>query len=181
LEVKIVDEEILVRGPSVMTGYYLNEAATRESLKEGWLHTGDYGYFDEDGFLHINGRKKSVIVTPNGKNVYPEEVEALLNESPYILESLVWGGPEKDPSQVEVQAIIVPQTETFDEELGPTQYDQAKMHEVIGKEVKKQCTDLAGYKRVKKFRLRTEEFNKTTTRKIKRYLYTAKSHAADHS
>ena len=181
LEVKIVDEEILVRGPSVMTGYYLNEAATRESLKEGWLHTGDYGYFDEDGFLHINGRKKSVIVTPNGKNVYPEEVEALLNESPYILESLVWGGPEKDPSKVEVQALIVPSTEAFDEELGPSSYDQAKMHEVIGKELKKQCKDLARYKRVKKFRLRSEEFNKTTTRKIKRYLYTTKSHAADHS
>jgi len=181
LEVKIVDQEILVRGPSVMTGYYLNEEATRESLKEGWLHTGDFGYFDEDGFLYINGRKKSVIVTPNGKNVYPEEVEALLNESPYILEALVWGGPEEDPSKVEVQAIIVPQTETFDQELGPSNYDQAKIHEVIGKEVKKKCQDLARYKRVKKFRLRSEEFNKTTTRKIKRYLYTAKSHTADHS
>jgi long-chain acyl-CoA synthetase len=181
LEVKIVNEEILVRGPSVMTGYYLNEEATRESLKDGWLHTGDFGYFDEDGFLYINGRKKSVIVTPNGKNVYPEEIEALLNESPYILESLVWGGPEEDPSKVEVQAIIVPRTETFDEELGASNYDRKKINEVIGKEVKKKCQDLARYKRVKKFRLRSEEFNKTTTRKIKRYLYTGKSHAADHS
>ena len=85
------------------------------------------------------------------------------------------GWTEKDPSQVEVQAIIVPRTETFDEELGPSNYDQAKLHEVIGKEVKKKCQDLARYKRVKKFRLRSEEFNKTTTRKIKRYLYTAKS------
>jgi long-chain acyl-CoA synthetase len=179
VEVKIVDEEILVRGPSVMAGYYLNEEATRESLKEGWLHTGDFGYFDEDGFLYINGRKKSVIVTPNGKNVYPEEIEALLNESPYVLESLVWGGPEEDPSKVEVQAIIVPQTETFDEELGASNYDQAKIHEVIGKEVKKKCQDLARYKRVKKFRLRSEEFNKTTTRKIKRYVYRMKSHVVD--
>lgn len=181
LEVKIVDEEIVVRGPSVMAGYYLNEAATRESLKDGWLHTGDFGYFDEDGFLYINGRKKSVIVTPNGKNVYPEEIEALLNESPYILESLVWGGPEKDPAKGEVQAIIVPRIETFDEEWGASNYDQAKIHEVIGKEVKKQCQDLARYKRVKKFRLRSEEFSKTTTRKIKRYLYTGKSHPADES
>ena len=174
VEVQIVDGEILVRGPSVMAGYYLNETATQEILKEGWLSTGDLGYLDPDGFLYINGRKKSVIVTPNGKNVYPEEVEALLNQSPYILESLVWGGPEEDPSQVEVQAIVVPCTESFDLEFGASQYDEATMREVIAEAVKEQCQDLARYKRVKKIQLRPEEFQKTTTRKIKRYLYTAK-------
>ncbi len=173
VEVKIVGEEILVRGPSVMAGYYLNETATRGTLKEGWLHSGDLGYLDPDGFLYINGRRKSVIVTPNGKNVYPEEVEALLDQSRYVLESLVWGGPDEDPSQVEVQAIVVPCAETFDEELGLNQYDEAKMREVIAEAVKEQCRNLARYKRVKKFILRKEEFEKTTTRKIKRYLYTA--------
>jgi len=174
VEVKIVGEEILVRGPSVMAGYYLNEPATRGTLKEGWLHSGDLGYLDPDGFLYINGRRKSVIVTPNGKNVYPEEVEALLDQSRYVLESLVWGGPDEDPSQVEVQAIVVPCVETFDQEFGPNQYDEASMREVIAEAIKEQCRNLARYKRVKKFILRKEEFEKTTTRKIKRYLYTAK-------
>ena len=174
LEVKIVNDEILVRGPSVMVGYYLNEAATRETLKDGWLHTGDLGYFDEDGFLYVSGRRKSVIVTPNGKNVYPEEVEAVLNESPYILESLVWGGPQEDPAETEVQAIVVPQIESFDEKFGPSQYDEAKLNEVVAREIKERCKALARYKRVKKFVLRPQEFEKTTTRKIKRYLYTGK-------
>jgi len=174
LDVKIVDEEILVRGPSVMAGYYLNEEATREALLDGWLLTGDLGYIDEEGFLYVSGRKKSVIVTPNGKNVYPEEVEAVLNQSPYILESLVWGGPEEDPARVAVQAIVVPHTETFDETLGPGKYGQDKINEVIGQEIKTRCKELARYKRVKSIVLRSEEFERTTTRKIKRYLYTKK-------
>ncbi len=174
LEVKIIDSEIVVRGPTVMKGYYRNEAATAETLRQGWLYTGDLGYFDEDGFLYINGRKKSVIVTPNGKNIYPEELEAGLNESPYILESLVWGGVEAELSRVEVQAIIVPLTETFDTEFGPNQYDEVKIEEVIAAEVKRCCQKLANYKRIRKFTLRDKEFEKTTTRKIKRYLYTLK-------
>lgn len=172
--VKIVDGEIVVRGPNVMGGYYLNESATQEALKEGWLYTGDLGCFDQDGFLYISGRKKSVIVTPNGKNVYPEEIEAVLNQSPYILESLVWGGPEEDPSQVEVQAIVVPRTEIFDQDFGPRGYDEARIHQVIAAEVKRCNENLALYKRVRKFTLRHQEFEKTTTRKIKRFLYTGK-------
>ena len=174
LEVKIVEDEILVRGPSVMSGYYLNEEATQDSLRDGWLHTGDLGYVDEDGFLYISGRKKSVIVTPNGKNVYPEEVEIVLNQSPYILESLVWGGPEKDPAQVAVQAIVVPDIETFDEKWGPSQYDEDTIQEVMAREIKEKCKELARYKRVKRFVIRSEEFERTTSRKIKRYLYTGK-------
>ena len=174
LDVKIVEDEILVRGSSVMTGYYLNEEATQDALCDGWLHTGDLGYIDEDGFLYLNGRKKSVIVTPNGKNVYPEEVETVLNQSPYIQESLVWGGPEEDPSQVSVRAIVVPHLETFDEKFGPNQYDEKKINEVIGKEIKERCKELARYKRATSFVLRSEEFERTTTRKIKRYLYTGK-------
>lgn len=174
VEVKIVEGEIAVRGPIVMKGYYLNEAATRQTLREGWIHTGDLGYFDDDGFLYISGRKKSVIVTPNGKNVYPEEVEAVLNESPYILESLVWGGPEEDPRDVIIQAIIVPDSEKFDEEFGAASYDDATLQKVIAREVKRSCKNLAQYKRVKKFSVRLEEFEKTTTRKVKRYLYTGK-------
>lgn len=174
-EVKIVDDEIAVRGPGVMKGYYLNEAATMETLRDGWLYTGDLGRFDDDGFLYISGRRKSVIVTPNGKNVYPEEIEALLNRNPFVLESLVWGGPEEDPSETEVQAIIVPDPAGFDQEFGPAEYDAEKMNEVISKAVRECNQELATFKRIKKFTLRGEEFEKTTTRKVKRYLYTGKT------
>jgi len=174
-EVKIVDDEIVVRGPCVMKGYYKNQAATDEVLIDGWLHTGDLGYLDKDGFLFINGRRKSVIVTPNGKNVYPEEIEYLLSDSKFVLESLVWGGKDPDPARTEVQAIIVPNPDGFDEEFGAAAYDDAKIEEVIGGVVKAVNKKLANYKMIKHFTLRTEEFEKTTTRKIKRYLYTAKT------
>ena len=174
LEVKIIGGEIVVKGPSIMKGYYQNEDATKETVKDGWLHTGDLGHFDGDGFLHISGRLKSVIVTPNGKNVYPEEIERLLNQSPYVLESLVWGGSENDPSRVTVQAIIVADRETFEKEFGPGQFDDEKIHGIIGEEIKKYCGEIATYKRVKQFVTREQEFEKTTTRKIKRYLYTGK-------
>jgi long-chain acyl-CoA synthetase len=173
-EIRIVDDEIVVRGPCVMKGYFKNDAATSDSIKDGWLFTGDLGNVDKAGFLHITGRKKSVIVTPNGKNVYPEELEALLSESPFVLECLVWGGPEKDPSLTEVQALIVPDTQEFDQAFGPDQYDEAKIMDVISEEVRKSNKELANYKRIKKFVIRHEEFEKTTTRKIKRYLYTQK-------
>jgi len=174
-EIKIVDDEIVVRGPCVMKVYYKNKAATDEVLIDGWLHTGDLGYLDSDGFLFINGRRKSVIVTPNGKNVYPEEIEYLLGENKFVLESLVWGGLDPDPAKTEVQAIIVPNTDGFDEEFGASSYDDGKMEEVIAEVVKSVNRKLANYKRIKQFSLRSEEFEKTTTRKIKRYLYTAKT------
>lgn len=170
-DIRIENGEIVVRGPSVMKGYYLNEEATKETIKNGWLYTGDLGYLDEDGFLHISGRRKSVIVTPNGKNIYPEEIEMTLNQSPFILESLVWGGPEETPDKVEVHAIVVPEMETFDSRYGPADYDEEKVKEVLIEEVKKYCKGLAPYKRVKNIVVRSQEFEKTTTRKIKRYLY----------
>ncbi|GAB4253512.1 MAG: AMP-dependent synthetase/ligase [Acidobacteriota bacterium] len=174
-EVRIVDDEIVVRGPCLMQGYYKNAEATAEVIREGWLYTGDLGYLDKDGFLFISGRRKSVIVTPNGKNVYPEELESLLNQSPYILESLVWGGPDPDPSKTEVQAIIVPDTQALDAEFGPDGWDETKLQSLIAGEVQRVNRQLARYKRIRRFVLRREEFEKTTTRKIKRYLYTARS------
>ena len=173
-EVKIKDDEIVVKGLCVMQGYYKNQDATDAVIRDGWLHTGDLGFIDKQGFLHINGRSKSVIVTPNGKNIYPEEIEFLLLESGYVLESVVWGGPEDNPNDVEVQAIIVPNSDSFDEEFGPSGYDDKKIDEVIAQVVKRTNRQLANYKRIRKFTLRTEEFEKTTTRKIKRYLYTGK-------
>lgn len=177
VEVKIAEDgEILARGPSIMKGYYNNPEATQEALADGWLHTGDLGYLDKDGFLYIQGRKKAVIVTPGGKKVYPEEVEAEILKSPYILECLVWGGAGSDTDQVEVHAIVVANIEYFVgqgiEQKGAV--DAVRVEEILRKEVKERCLNLAPFKRVTKLQVRQEEFEKTTTKKIKRYLYTGK-------
>ncbi|HYK91399.1 MAG TPA: AMP-binding protein [Acidobacteriota bacterium] len=178
VEVTIADDgEVLARGPNIMKGYYNNPEATAETIVDGWLYTGDLGYLDEDGFLHIQGRKKAVIVTPGGKKIYPEEVEAELMKSPYILECLVWGETPDNPSQeVEVQAILVPNTEYFInqglEKMGAV--DSARVEEILQREVKERCQNLAPFKRVTRVTIRYEEFEKTTTKKIKRYLYVAK-------
>ncbi|MDX1702050.1 MAG: AMP-binding protein, partial [Melioribacteraceae bacterium] len=118
VELKIVDKdendigEIYAKGDSVMLGYYKNETQTTETFEDGWFKTGDLGYLDSDGFLHIAGRKKNVIISKSGKNVFPEEIEDHLNHSPYIQESLVYG--EKDEKQDEIIAAqIFVDTETF--------------------------------------------------------------------
>ncbi len=175
VEARVIEGEIVVRGPNVMKGYYRNARATDETLADGWLYTGDLGYLDEDGFLFLSGRRKSVIVTPNGKNVYPEELEAQLNEQRFIAESLVWGGASENPALTEVQAIIVPDVEEFDDEFGADNYDDETIVEMVGKAVKEVNLELATYKRIRNFSIRNQEFEKTTTRKIKRYLYTATS------
>ena len=175
-EFKIEEGEICVRGPMVMLGYYKNEESTKEVIRNGWFHTGDLGYFDEDGFLFIQGRKKAVIVTANGKNVYPEEVEAQLARSPFIFESLVWEGPDAHKYCEEVHAIIVPNIQYFDQYLAKEEkkISEEEVEKILKDEVKRQCGKLANYKKVKKFTIQWEEFEKTTTRKIKRYLYTSK-------
>jgi long-chain acyl-CoA synthetase len=175
VEVRIAqDGEILARGPNVMLGYYNNPEATHAALEDGWLHTGDLGYFDEDGFLYVRGRKKAVIVTPGGKKVYPEEVEAEIVRSPYILECLVWGGNESESDRKhEVHAIVVPNIEYFVakglEKEGAVEV--GRVEEILRREVKERCQNLAPFKRVTSLTVRHEEFEKTTTRKIKRYLY----------
>ena len=175
VEVRIAEDgEILARGPNVMLGYYNNPEATHAALGDGWLHTGDLGYFDEDGFLYVHGRKKAVIVTPGGKKVYPEEVEAEIVKSPYILECLVWGGAEDGSDRKhEVHAIVVPNIEYFIakglEKEGAVEV--SRVEEILRREVKDRCQNLAPFKRVTSLTVRHEEFEKTTTRKIKRYLY----------
>ena len=88
--------EIIAKGPNVMLGYYENEEATKEVLIDGWFHTGDLGYKDKKGFYFITGRKKNVVVLKNGKNIYPEEIEILINNLPYVAESMVFGLPKDD-------------------------------------------------------------------------------------
>jgi len=163
--------EIWAKGPNVMLGYYKNEKATNEAFFDGWFKTGDVGYIDEDGFLHINGRKKNVIISKNGKNVFPEEIEDILNRSPFILESLVYG--EKDTKQDEIIAAkIVVDAEALIEyaENKKLEITEELIHKIISEEVEKVNKQLASYKQIKKFYIREKEFEKTTTQKIKRYL-----------
>ncbi|GFO54264.1 hypothetical protein GMSM_12710 [Geomonas sp. Red276] len=163
--------EIAVKGPNVMQGYFRNPEATSEVLQDGWYRTGDLGRVDPDGYLYICGRAKNLIVTPNGKNVYPEEVENELLKSRFIAEAMVYGH-HVDPTHEEVHAIIHPNQEELDNyalEKGMGRMTVADVERLIREEVLKAGKNLADYKRVKRFTLREDEFPKTTTRKIKRF------------
>ena len=172
LEVKIDNPdkegvgEILVKGPSVMIGYYKNEEETKNVLKDGWFYTGDYGYFDKDKFLYVTGRKKDVIVLRNGKNVYPQEIEFLINKIPYIMESLVYQR-EQDSTDTMLCAKIVYSEELIKEVLGTKTEEEYK--EIIWKEIKEINKNLPIYKHIKKITITEKPLIKTTTQKVKRY------------
>lgn len=176
VEVKIVNTdkegngEIIVKGNNVMLGYYQNEEATRKVLKDGWLYTGDRGKMDDEGFLYITGRMKNVIVTKNGKNIFPEEVEAYINKSPYIKESLVTGKDDAEKNETIVTAQIVIDLENIKEKLNNPNPSQEEIYKLIKSEIKQVNRNMPLYKRVQDFTIRENEFAKTTTKKIKRYL-----------
>lgn len=176
VEVKIVNPdnegngELIVRGNNVMLGYYQNEEATKKVLKDGWLYTGDLGKIDDEGFLYITGRMKNVIVTKNGKNIFPEEVEAYLNKSPYIKESLVTGKDDDVKNETIVTAQIVIDLDAIKEKLNNPNPSQEEICKLIKSEIKQANSNMPLYKRVQDFTIRENEFAKTTTRKIKRYL-----------
>lgn len=175
-EIRIADAgadgvgEIIVKGDNVMLGYHNDKAATDKVFKDGWFYTGDLGYIDSDGFVCITGRKKNVIVTKNGKNIYPEEIETLLNRSPYIKECIVFGKDDAVYGDVVISAAIVPDIEKIEEEFKENPLTKEDIYELIHKEVKAVNKTLVTYKYVKDFNLREEEFAKTTTKKIKRYM-----------
>jgi len=162
--------EIFAKGPSVMLGYYKNEKFTTEAFEDGWFKTGDLGCFDEDGFLHISGRKKNVIIANNGKNIFPEEIEDILHRSPYVLESLVFG--EKDDKHDErIAAQIFVDAEAFIEysEKNNVPITEELIQQKISEVIKETNEQLASFKQIKNFYIRQQEFEKTTTQKIKRY------------
>ncbi len=158
--------EVICQGPSVMLGYYENPEETARVIRDGWLFTGDYGYFDEDGMLYISGRKKSVIVTKNGKNIFPEEVEFYLTESEYIEEALVYGDEDED-GDVIVKAIIYPNFEMVNSEEGELENEELKRF--LKGVIDTINEQMPLYKRVRRFGVRRKEFEKTTTRKVKRF------------
>lgn len=162
--------EIKVRGDIVMPGYYENPQATGNILKDGWLYTGDLGRVDREGNFYITGRKKNVIVTKNGKNIFPEEVEAYLNDSPYILESMVYGRDIEETGETEVCAVIVPDFEMMAQKLRKDAFTPEETRAAIENEVKTINRKMPLYKHIRAFTIREDELVKTTTRKIKRYL-----------
>ena len=161
--------EVLAKGPSVMLGYYDNQEATDETIVNGWLYTGDYGYFDDEGYLYITGRKKSVIVTKNGKNVFPEEIEFYLTESDFIEEALVHEEEARAGEDTVIKAEIFPSFDNINKEL-EREADEDEIREFIKGIIDELNDEMPTYKRVKRFGIRKNEFIKTTTRKIKRFI-----------
>jgi long-chain acyl-CoA synthetase len=156
--------EIICKSPAVMLGYYKDEEETAKVLKDGWLRTGDYGYLDRDGYLYITGRKKNVIVTKNGKNIFPEEVEYYLLKSPYIAETVVKGIEEK--GDLIITAEIFCDAEALKAAGSP---EGEALQALLKKEIDRANDEMPLYKRVKRFEVRETEFEKTTTKKIKRW------------
>lgn len=153
--------EILIKGENVMVGYYKNEEATNNTIVDGWLHSGDLGIIDSDGFIYIRGRSKSMILGPSGQNIYPEELEARLNNLPFVTESLII---EKDGRLV---ALVYPDLDAADEAKLKTP-DIEKIMEQHRVEVNKA---LPSYSQIARIKLYPEEFEKTPKRSIKRFLY----------
>ncbi len=171
IEAKIInpDEdgigELVAKGPSIMLGYYNNEEATKETLEGEWLHTGDLARIDKDGYIFISGRKKFVIVLKNGKNIFPEELETLVNKIEGVKESFVYGRPEDD-GDYKICAKLVYDPEVVKEKYGTT--DEKELKDILWKEVKKVNKEMPAYKYIRDISVTDKELIKTTTQKTKR-------------
>jgi long-chain acyl-CoA synthetase len=166
--------EVITRGPNVMRGYYRAEQATAEAFRDGWFLTGDLGTLDEEGYLTITGRKKNLIVNREGKNIYPEEIEAVLHDAPLVLEALAVGyGNAWDTGGEKVGVVVVADQAAIDDLAAREnrRFTDAEIAERVIEDVKKATRVLADFKRPRRIRIRSEEFLKTSTGKVKRYLY----------
>lgn len=164
--------EVLIKSDTLMLGYYEDEKATSEVIEEidgeKWFHAGDIGYLDEDGFLYITGRSKNVIVTQNGKNIYPEEIELMLGEVEEIKECMVYGKEEEGSKELLISVKVIPDYEKIEEKHGKDLTEE-QIHKIIWEEVKKINKRLTSYKAIKNLEIKKDEFEKTTTMKIKRF------------
>lgn len=173
VEAKLVDVneegigELVVRGPSIMLGYYENEEANKESLKEGWFYTGDLAKIDEEGYIFICGRKKSVIVLKNGKNIFPEELENLVNKIEGVKEAFIFGKAQSDDkNNIKINVKIV-----FDRDVIKDVYKVEKNEDiyiVLAKKIKEINQTMPSYKAIRGIMLTEEPLIRTTTNKIKR-------------
>lgn len=159
--------EVWIKGNTVMLGYYEDEESTNEVMHDGWFNSGDIGYMDKDGYLYITGRSKNVIVTQNGKNIYPEEIEMMLGKIPEIKECMVYGKEVEGEKELIISAKVIPnleELEKHDENL-----TEEQIHKIIWEEIKKINKQLTSYKSIKNLEIKNDEFEKTTTLKIKRF------------
>ena len=161
--------EILIKTPTLMMGYYEDEKETRKVIdKKGFFHSGDVGYLDEDGFIFITGRSKNVIVTQNGKNIYPEEIEALLGRVPEIKDVIIYGkSPEKDSRKEDKELIITAKVVVNKEKVKELHGDisDEEVYDIIWKQIKEVNKQLTSYKAVKSLEIKEGEFEKTTTKR----------------
>ncbi len=167
--------EVLIKSPTLMLGYYEDDESTNDVIEvidgERWFHSGDIGYLDKDGFLYITGRSKNVIVTQNGKNIYPEEIELLLSQVPEIKECMVYGKEdETDPTNKEliISARVIPNMEEIEAKYGKG-ISKDEVKDIIWNKIKELNKKLTSYKAIKSLEIKEDEFVKTTTMKIKRY------------
>lgn len=177
IKVKEPDEngegEILIKTPTLMIGYYEDEEETKHVIdKEGYFNSGDIGYINDDGYIFITGRSKNVIVTQNGKNIYPEEIEMLLDKIDEIKESMVYGkkpetNSKKEQKELIITARVIPDYEKIEELYDKVSKDE--VYNIIWKKVKDVNKKLTSYKTVKSLEIKEGEFEKTSTMKIKRY------------
>ncbi len=180
-DIKVKDQnengegELLIKSPTLMLGYYeMPEETAKVIDKDGYFNSGDIGYIDEKGFIYLTGRSKNVIVTQNGKNVYPEEIEMLLDREVEIKESMVYGkAPEadskKDAKELIITAKIIPDYEKIKEIHGVEESEDDKVYDIIWNKVKDVNKKLTSYKAIKSLEIKKDEFEKTSTMKIKRY------------
>lgn len=168
--------EVLIKTPTLMIGYYENEKETKRVIDDdGYFHSGDIGYLDDDGYLFLTGRSKNVIVTQNGKNIYPEEIEMLLEKNEEIKEVMVYGKKSQDKNKKDeliITAKVVPNFVKIEEKYGDI--SESEIYDIIWKRVKDVNKKLVSYKAVKLLEIKKDEFEKTSTMKIKRYKETSK-------
>ena len=154
--------ELYARGPNIMKGYLDDEEANKEVFVDGWFNTGDLARIDKDDYIFLTGRKKNVIVLKNGKNIYPEEIEALIDKIPYVVENVVMGEEEGDDYRLVAHVVYDPEAEALKDK------SIEEIQAIVDADMEKINDEMPKYKRVKQTYLRTEEFEKTTTQKIKR-------------
>lgn len=166
--------EVLIKSETLMIGYYEDEEETSKAIEvdehgDRWFHSGDVGYLDKDGFLYITGRTKNVIVTQNGKNIYPEEIELMLGKIPEIKECMVYGKEVEGQKELVISVKVIPNYEEI-EELHGKDLSEEEIRKIIWEEIKKVNRELTSYKAIKNLEIKKDEFEKTTTMKIKRYV-----------
>ena len=160
--------EIIVKGPQVMLGYYGDEEATNNAIRDGYLYTGDLGKFDNKGFLRLSGRSKNVIIASNGKNIFPEEIEFLINENPFVKESMVYGVKNSNSREHLTAEVVV--IDTLKQKIAENPEYKEEIRKVLLDYLNEVNKKLSDYKRVHELKIRPSDFEKTSTLKLKRFM-----------